>query len=567
VTALSPDGRREAITLMPSAEVDVLVVGGGVVGAGSALDAVTRGLTTAIVEERDWASGTSSRSSKLIHGGLRYLEMLDFALVREALRERGLLLDRIAPHLVKPVPFLYPLQHWVWERAYAGTGVALYDAMAYTSGTFKSGTGQGLRHHRHLTRHRALQEAPCLREDALTGAIQYWDAQVDDARFTMNVVRTAVTFGALAANRARVTGFLRQGERVAGALVTDLETGAEFEVRAKQVINATGVWTDDTQAMADTRGQFHVRASKGIHLVVPRDRLRSSTGLILRTEKSVLFVIPWGRHWIVGTTDTDWTLAKEHPAATAADIDYLLQHVNSVLTSPLTREDVEGVYAGLRPLLSGEEESTSKLSREHVVGHPVPGLVVVAGGKFTTYRVMAADAVDEAARAMDAKVPGSCTAELPLIGADGYRPLWNQRRALAADAGIHVARVERLLNRYGSNVHELLAMVRADPKLAAPLPGADDYLAVEARYAVTHEGALHLEDVLTRRTRISIEAWDRGVAAAPEVADLMADLLGWTDEHKKREIDRYLARVAAERESQTKPDDDSAEAARLTAPI
>ncbi|MGH3298527.1 MAG: glycerol-3-phosphate dehydrogenase/oxidase, partial [Trebonia sp.] len=346
-----------------------------------------------------------------------------------------------------------------------------------------------------------------------------------------------------------------------------LETGDEFEVRAKQVINATGVWTDDTQAMADTRGQFHVRASKGIHLVVPRDRLPSSTGLILRTEKSVLFVIPWGRHWIIGTTDTDWTLAKEHPAASAQDIDYLLEHINSVLNSPLTREDVEGVYAGLRPLLSGESESTSKLSREHVVGHPVPGLVVVAGGKFTTYRVMAADAVDEAARTMDARVPDSCTAEVPLIGADGFRPLWNQRRALAAAFGIHVARVEHLLNRYGDRVHEVLDMLRADPSLAAPLPGADDYLAVEAKYAVTHEGALHLEDVLTRRTRISIEAWDRGVAAAPEVADLMAALLDWTDEAKKREVDRYLARVAAERESQTKPDDDSAEAARLEAPI
>ncbi len=370
--------------------------------------------------------------------------MLDFGLVREALRERGLLLDRIAPHLVKPVPFLYPLQHRIWERAYAGTGVALYDAMAYTSGT-----AHGLHHHRHLTRGQALREAPCLRKDALTGAIQYWDAQEDDARFTMTVVRTAASFGAFAANRARVTGFLRQGERVTGARVIDLETDEEFEVRAKQVINATGVWTDDTQAMADTRGQFHVRASKGIHLVVPRDRLPSSTGLILRTEKSVLFVIPWGRHWIIGTTDTDWTLAKEHPAASAQDIDYLLEHINSVLNSPLTREDVEGVYAGLRPLLSGESESTSKLSREHVVGHPVPGLVVVAGGKFTTYRVMAADAVDEAARTMDARVPDSCTAEVPLIGADGYRPLWNQRRSLAAAFGIHVARVEHLLNRYG----------------------------------------------------------------------------------------------------------------------
>jgi len=547
---------------MAENEVDVLVVGGGVVGAGSALDAVTRGLTTAIVEARDWASGTSSRSSKLIHGGLRYLEMLDFGLVREALRERGLLLDRIAPHLVKPVPFLYPLQHRVWERGYAGAGVALYDAMAYTSGT-----ASGLRHHRHLTRQQALREAPCLRKQSLTGAIQYWDAQMDDARFTMTVVRTAVSFGALAASRARVTGFLRQGERVTGARVTDLETGEEFEVRAKQVINATGVWTDDTQAMADTRGQFHVRASKGIHLVVPRDRLPSNTGLILRTEKSVLFVIPWGRHWIIGTTDTDWKLAKEHPAASAQDIDYLLEHLNSVLSSPLTREDVEGVYAGLRPLLSGEEESTSKLSREHVIGHPVPGLVVVAGGKFTTYRVMAADAVDEAARTMDARVPDSCTGELPLIGADGYRPLWNQRRTLAAAFGIHVARVEHLLNRYGDRVHEVLGMLRADPSLAAPLPGADDYLAVEAGYAVTHEGALHLEDVLTRRTRISIEAWDRGVAAAPEVAGLMARLLDWPDEVRKREVDRYQARVAAERESQTKPDDDSAEAARLEAPI
>jgi glycerol-3-phosphate dehydrogenase len=559
--ALSPAARADAIAAMAGDELDILVVGGGIVGAGSALDAVTRGLTTGIVEARDWASGTSSRSSKLIHGGLRYLEMLDFGLVREALTERGLLLDRIAPHLVKPVPFLYPLQHRGWERAYVGAGIALYDTMALTSGT-----SHGLKHHRHLSRKRALREAPCLRKDALTGAIQYWDAQMDDARYTVTVVRTAAAFGALAANRVEVTGFLRQGERVTGVTATDLETGNTFEVRAKQVINATGVWTDDTQAFADTRGQFHVRASKGIHLVVPRDRLPSQTGLILRTEKSVLFVIPWGRHWIIGTTDTDWTLAKEHPAASSRDIDYLLERVNSVLNSPLTREDVEGVYAGLRPLLSGESESTSKLSREHVVGHPVSGLVVVAGGKYTTYRVMAADAIDEAARTLDARVPPSCTAELPLTGADGYRALWNQRRALAVTSGVHVARVEHLLNRYGSCVHELLDMIRADPSLGAPLPGADDYLAAEARYAVTHEGARHVDDVLTRRTRISIEAWDRGVSAAPVVAGLMADALGWGEEEKKREIELYLARVAAERDSQNQPDDATAEAARLEAP-
>ena len=558
---LSPAAREDAMARMTEQELDILVVGGGVVGAGSALDAVTRGLTTAIVEGRDWASGTSSRSSKLIHGGLRYLEMLDFGLVREALKERGLLLDRIAPHLVRPVQFLYPLQHRFWERPYVGAGIALYDTMAYTSGT-----ARGLHHHRHLTRKHALREAPCLRPDSLTGAVQYMDAQVDDARHTLTVVRTAASFGALAANAAQVVGFLRQGERVTGATVKDTETGRTFEVRAKQVINATGVWTDDTQALADTRGQFHVRASKGIHLVVPRDRLQSNTGIILRTEKSVLFIIPWGRHWIIGTTDTDWSLEKAHPAASVTDIDYLLEHVNSVIQSPLTREDVEGVYAGLRPLLTGESESTSKLSREHVVGHPVPGLVVVAGGKYTTYRVMAADAVDEAARSLDALVPASCTDQVPLLGADGYRALWNQRRALAASTGVHVARIEHLLNRYGSCVHELLALLREEPSLGTPLPGADDYLQVEALYAVTHEGARHLDDVLARRTRISIEAWDRGVAAAPTVAALMADPLNWDEEQKQREVKHYLMRVEAERDSQTQLTDTTAEAARLGAP-
>ena len=264
---------------------------------------------------------------------------------------------------------------------------------------------RGVPHHRHLTHRGALREAPCLRADSMIGAVQYYDAQVDDARHTMNIVRTAASFGAMAANRTKVIDFLREGERVTGARVEDLETGETFDVRAKQVVNATGVWTDETQRMADTRGQFHVRASKGVHLVVPRDRVQSNTGIILRTEKSVLFVIPWGRHWIIGTTDTDWKLDLAHPAATSKDIDYILDHVNGFLTSPLTEADVEGVYAGLRPLLSGESESTSKLSREHVVGHPVPGLVVVAGGKYTTYRVMAKDAIDEAVRGMDAADP------------------------------------------------------------------------------------------------------------------------------------------------------------------
>ncbi|MFE2638888.1 glycerol-3-phosphate dehydrogenase/oxidase [Streptomyces scopuliridis] len=563
---LGPAERGQALAAMAERELDVLVVGAGVVGAGTALDAVTRGLATGLVEARDWASGTSSRSSKLIHGGLRYLEMLDFALVREALKERGLLLEKLAPHLVKPVPFLYPLQQRGWERLYAGSGVALYDAMSVSSGH-----GRGLPVHRHLSRRHALRVAPCLKKDALVGALQYYDAQMDDARYVATLVRTAATYGAHVASRARVVGFLREGERVVGARVRDVESSqregaGEYEIRAKQVVNATGVWTDDTQALIAERGQFHVRASKGIHLVVPKDRIHSTTGLILRTEKSVLFVIPWGRHWILGTTDTDWDLDKAHPAASSADIDYLLEHVNSVLHTPLTRDDVQGVYAGLRPLLAGESDATSKLSREHTVAHPVPGLVVVAGGKYTTYRVMAKDAVDEAVHGLDQRVAECVTEDVPLLGAEGYHALWNARARMAARTGIHVARVEHLLNRYGTLVEELLELIAADPSLGEPLAAADDYLRAEIVYAASHEGARHLDDVLTRRTRISIETFDRGTRSARECAELMAPVLGWDKDRIKREVEHYEKRVEAERESQRQPDDQTADAARLGAP-
>ena len=370
---LGPEQRRDALARMASETLDILVIGGGVTGAGAALDAATRGLAVGLVEARDYASGTSSRSSKLIHGGLRYLEQRNFALVREALRERSLLLQRLAPHLVRPVPFLFPLTHRGWQRAYIGAGVLLYDTL---------GGARAVPRHRHLTRRGALRLAPALRPETLTGGIQYYDAQVDDARHTMTVARTATHYGAAVANSARVIGFLREGERVTGVRVRDLETGSELDVHAREVINATGVWTDDTQELAGGRGRFQVRASKGIHLVVPRDRIHADTGIITRTAKSVLFVIPWGRHWLIGTTDTDWNLDKAHPAASRADIDYLLQHINTIFTTPVTHEDVEGVYAGLRPLLAGESEATSNLSREHRVAHPVAGLTVIAGGSL-----------------------------------------------------------------------------------------------------------------------------------------------------------------------------------------
>jgi len=559
--ALSPQAREDALNAMEAAELDVLVVGGGVVGAGSALDAATRGLSVGLVEARDFASGTSSRSSKLIHGGLRYLEMLDFRLVAEALAERGLLINTLAPHLVKPLMFIYPLKGRGWERLYAGSGVALYDALSIASGKSK-----GVPHHRHLTRGGARAIFPSLRKDSLIGALQYGDAQVDDARHTMFLSRTAAAYGAHVASRARVVGLRREGERVTGAQVHDLESGRTIDIRAKQVINATGVWTDETQGLVGERGQFKVRASKGIHLVVPKDRIHGTCGLILRTEKSVLFVIPWGRHWIIGTTDTDWTLDKAHPAASAADIQYLLEHVNAVLEQPLTPDDVEGVYAGLRPLLSGESESTSKLSREHAVAHSVPGLVVIAGGKYTTYRVMAKDAVDAAVHGLDAKVPESVTDKVPLLGAEGYPALKNSTQVLARRYGVHEARIEHLLNRFGSLIDEVLDLVVADPKLGEPLGGAPDYLRAEIVYAASHEGARHLDDILARRTRISIETFDRGINSMEEAAQLVAPVLGWSEEQVQREVEHYRKRVDAERESQRMPDDETADSARMGAP-
>ena len=558
---LSPERRRHDAARMRDEVFDVVVIGGGVTGTGVALDAATRGLSVALVEQRDFASGTSSRSSKLIHGGLRYLEQLNLGLVREALRERGLLLNELAPHLVRPVPFLYPLTGPVWERPYVGAGVALYDTL---------GGARQLPRHRHLTRRGALRVAPALRADSLVGAVQYWDAQVDDARHTMALGRTAATYGAAMLTSARVTGLLREGERVVGAEVHDLETGEDLRVHGRQVVNATGVWANEIQGMAG-RGRIQVRPSKGIHLVVPRDRIHSDTGIILRTESSVLFVIPWPsvrnpRHWLIGTTDTDWELDLAHPAASAADISYLLAQVNTALRTPLTPDDVEGVYAGLRPLLHGEDESTSQLSREHVVGQSVAGLITIAGGKYTTYRVMAEDAVDLVARNLDRRVPRSVTRQVPVVGAVGWEALWNQRHELAREAGLHPVRIEHLLRRHGSLTPEVLDLLVDDRRLAEPLPGADDYLLAEVVYAASHEGALHLDDVLTRRTRASIEAWDRGVEAAQVVAELLAPVLGWGEDAVEREVAHYRSRVGAERDSQRQPDDHTADAARLGAP-
>lgn len=554
---LSPAERAEALDRMEREIFDIAIIGGGVTGAGTALDAASRGLSVALVEQRDWAAGTSSRSSKLVHGGIRYLEQFEFALVREALREQNLMITTLCPHLVRPIRFLMPLTRPIIDRVYIGAGVLLYDTLP---------GARSLERHRHWTRRGALARFPGLKRSALVGAIEFSDAQVDDARHTLALVRTAATHGAAVASSASVTNLIETGSRVTSAEVECLESGRRIALRARQFINATGVWTDEVQSMAG-RGRIRVRASKGIHIVVPRDRIPGDCGLVLRTKMSVLFVIPWKHHWIIGTTDSDWKLDLAHPAASRSDIDYLLETLNRVLAAPLHREDIEGVYAGLRPLLHGESDATSQLSRTHAVSQSVSGLITVAGGKYTTYRVMAEDAIDLAARSFEVKVPASCTDSIPLVGSDnGYPAVWNRREAIARESGLHLQQIEHLLSRYGTRIFDLLEMISERPELADSIPGTKTYLCVEAAYGASHEGALHLEDVLTRRTRISIETFDRGTQAAERVAQEMGSVLGWDTDRRDREIEHYLLRVQAERDSQEQPDDLSADAARLGAP-
>ena len=550
--ALSEHSRRRALDALRSGELDLIVVGGGITGAGAALDAATRGLKVGLVEARDLASGTSSASSKLIHGGLRYLEMGDIGLVREALRERELLLTRLAPHLVAPVPFLWPLRGRGWERAYIGAGLVLYDTI---------GGARSVPRHRHLSRRGALMVAPALRDDALRGALQFHDAAEDDARMVAIVARTAAAHGAQVATRVRVGGFEVTHGRVTGVTAVDEETGEALVARARHVATAAGVWTDELRALAGGESSWRLVPSKGIHIFVAADRIPMQTGVLARTEKSVLFIIPWRGGWLIGDTDTPWGHAPDEPVATRADIDYLLAKANALLAQPLSREDIHGVTAGLRPLLAGgAARDTTRLSRRHVVQSPLPGLTTIAGGKYTTYRVMAARLVDAAARALGVG-GGSVTQDVPLLGADGLAAARRDRAALAARAGIPAAAIDALIERHGDRVQELVALIAARPELGEPLPGAGRYLRAEVIHACTHEGALRLEDVLARRTRLALTAPDRGLAAAGPAAALMAQTLGWSEARTRAEVQAWGARIAAERAGEAEPDDDRALAA------
>ena len=558
--SLSPQRRAIDVERLSSEHLDILVIGGGVTGVGCALDAVTRGLKVGLVEQRDLASGTSSRSSKLLHGGLRYLEQRDFALVREALHERGLLAQTVSPHLVRTVSFMIPLTRRFWQRVYYGAGVLLYDLLARTG-------KNPLPLHRHLGRKAALRLAPGLKRSSLIGAITYQDAQIDDARHTLAIARTASHHGASIVTSTRVTGLLIENldgvETVVGAKLRDLETNTDYECRAAKVVNATGVWLDDIHDMV-APSSLVVRAAKGVHLVVGRDCIDSDCGIVLRTARSVLFLIPWGEHWLLGTTDTEWEFDRAHPAASSADIDYILDHANEALERPLTRADILGVYVGLRPLLDASADDTATVSREHAVAEPISGLVSIAGGKYTTYRVMAADAINAAVDGLPGNVPPSCTQDVVLLGSDEWQHWSQQADALAEVSALDRDIVERLLWRHGNRIVDVLEIAEFDPSLAAQVPGGT-YIAAEVVHAARHEGALHLDDVLARRLRISIEGEERGNLAAESVASLMARELGWSDQRRSTEVQRWYERVEAERAANAAPDDSTADSIRRRA--
>ena len=538
-STLSPSARTDALAAATTGTHDVVVVGGGVTGAGVALDAAARGLSAVLLEAGDLAVGTSSRSGKTMHGGLRYLEQLNFSLVFGALRERDLTIKTLAPHLVGHEHFLYPLQHQ-WEKPYVGAGVGLYDAMA----TMSRRTG-GAPHARYLGRKAVIREAPGLDPDVVIAGLQYPDGRMDDARHTLAVARTAAQYGAHVVTHARVTG-VRTGAdgRVSGVTARDVHSGDEFDVSARVVVNAAGVWAAEVQQLAGAH-TFTIAPAKGVHLLVRQEAFDSQTGILSRAEDSVIILRRWYGHWLLGTTDTPYDGDKSNPTATKEDVDYLLRNVNTLLRRKIERADLLGTYAGLRPLLApagaGSAGTTSALSRDHSVMEAPAGMVTIVGGKYTTYRPMARDAVDAAARSMGRELPPTPTATLPLVGAPGWRAVENQLPRLSAEYAVPEPTLRRMLHRYGDELPDVLAPIRDDAALGFPITGTAGYLPVEFRRAVTHEGARTLDDVLTRRTHVAIEDPDAGVGAAEEVAALLAPVLDWDTARQKEEAAAYEA--------------------------
>jgi len=542
LSQLNLEQRESAIATLGSESFDVLVIGGGVNGVGAALDAASRGLKVALIESQDIAAGTSSRSSKLIHGGLRYLEQYDFKLVREALHERELLVSTLCPHLVKPIGFLFPLTEKFKERTYVGAGLALYDALR--------GFQRALPWHKHLSQKQINEIAPSLRPDIIMGAIKYFDAQVDDARHTLSVARTAARHGAIIATRVSAESLIRDGKRVIGVNAKDLVSGNPIAIKATVTVMCAGIWSDELHAKFDLKAGYQVTMSKGVHIVLPGSAIKSNAGIILKTPVSVLFIIPWGNKWIVGTTDTPYTGNRAEPIANQEDVAYILDQANRVLTPKIKVEEIIGVYAGLRPLVANIKSAvTTKLSREHTVDRPTPGFVSIAGGKYTTYRIMSKDVIDLAVNELRKLTPESVTDKLPLVGADAYFALVQQVDQIASQSGLEVETVSHLLNRYGSMISEILLLIKESPSLAVKLATDLPYIKAEIFYAASHEGALTVDDVISRRTRISFEAENHGVDLADSIAEIIAPVLGWSNKERKTSVAAYVSLVDREQDA------------------
>ncbi|HET7274918.1 MAG TPA: glycerol-3-phosphate dehydrogenase/oxidase [Longimicrobiaceae bacterium] len=539
--------REEYWERLGDEQYDLLVIGGGITGAGVARDAAGRGLSVALLEAGDFGCGTSSRSSRLIHGGLRYLETFDLKLVFEASAERRTLL-KIAPHLVHPLSFLFPV--------YRGEGVGLVKLLAGMWVYDALSLFRNIERHRMLSPAAVTQREPHIRARGLDGGAVYYDAQVDDARLTLAVIRAAHEAGAVTVPRAVVTGFLRDGDAITGAVVHDRFSGAEKEVRAKVVLNATGPWSDRVRRTADPEAALRLRPTKGVHIQVRRERLGNTGALIFTSfvDGRVMFVLPWGDFTYIGTTDTDREGRPQDAKADPADIHYLLDSVNGLFPrAGLRPSDVVSTWSGVRPLLAPPKKSrsTSETSREHEIWRDPNGLLNIAGGKLTTYRVMAAEAVEEVATilARDHGVEcGIClTDELPLPGApvEEWEAFVTGLKARGKHVGLSPEQCDHLAHAYGTDAHHIIDAVQRDPTLAEPILAGFPYLRAEIPHAVHHEMALTLEDLLRRRLHLFYEATDGGLEAAHAIAEAMAlePCLDWDQPEVASQITAYQAEV------------------------
>jgi glycerol-3-phosphate dehydrogenase len=545
--AFSVLSRGSELAAAAADELDVLVVGMGATGAGVALDAASRGLRVAVLDRGDLASGTSSKSSKLVHGGLRYLENYEFGLVREGVVERQILLT-IAPHIVRPMDFLYPVWPDTAKRRLLGLGLTTYDVFAFAA---LAGRGGNTRRHERISAEEAVALAPALEDSGLAYSYVYGDCATDDARLVLAVVQAARRYGALTITHAEVTGLTSSEGRVDGAHVEDRMTGESLTLRARYVVNATGVWVDVLQGHEEPGREAVVQPSKGVHVVVPRERLPLKEASILLPSKQgdgrSMFAIPWGAQTILGTTDTPYDGALDALSLTGDDLDYVLSAGNAVFKQGLTADDVLGAWAGVRPLIKqAATDKMSDISRKHTLVEGSGGLLTITGGKLTTYRRMAKDVVDRIIE-HDGRKARCRTDDIPLSGTRPVEALEREVTAACRVLGLGEDVATNLVRQCGETAQHVLSLVAADGSLGERLSPAAPHIAAEVVHAARSEGAATLDDVFSRRTRLSLRAKDAALPTAPLAARLLARELGKDEAWARGQVGAYAEAVRQER--------------------